>query len=91
MQTMHITGFSGTATCVSDCTTRRSVYSMMEALRLDPQNVLFVTRSPVNQVEQSKVGSSAPDKVVDLSPLGVRCLYRFNRFCAAWISLEQAA
>src|SRR5262245_11872322 len=67
---MHITGFSGTA----------SVYPMPQAaigqfnvggVAFGPQNVLFVTRYPVNQVEQSKVGSSAPDKVVDLSPLGV--------------------
>ena len=67
---MHITGFSGTA----------SVYPISQAaigqfneggVAFGPQNVLFVTRYPVNQVEQSKVGSSAPDKVVDLSPLGV--------------------
>ena len=67
---MHITGFSGTA----------SVYPISQAaigqfneggVAFGPQNVLFVTRYPVNQLEQSKVGSSAPDKVVDLSPLGV--------------------
>src|SRR5215470_2327715 len=67
---MHITGFSGTA----------RVYPIAQAaigqfndggVAFGPQNVLFVTRYPVNQVEQSKVGSSAPDKVVDLSPLGV--------------------
>src|SRR5215470_2767767 len=67
---MHITGFSGTA----------SVYPIPQAaigqfndggVAFGPQNVLFVTRYPVNQLEQSKVGSSAPDKVVDLSPLGV--------------------
>src|SRR5215471_9363614 len=67
---MHITGFSGSA----------SVYPIAQAaigqfndggVAIGPQNVLFVTRYPVNQVEQSKVGSSAPDKVVDLSPLGV--------------------
>src|SRR6516164_5202118 len=67
---MHITGFSGTA----------RVYPIAQAaigqfndggVAFGPQNVLFVTRYPVNQVEQSKLGSSAPDKVVDLSPLGV--------------------
>jgi hypothetical protein len=67
---MHITGFSGTA----------SVYPIAQAaigqfndggVAFGPQNVLFVTRYPANQVEQSKLGSSAPDKVVDLSPLGV--------------------
>src|SRR5215510_1569052 len=67
---MHITGFSGTA----------RVYPIAQAaigqfndggVAFGPQNVLFVTRYPVNQIEQSKVGSSAPDKVVDLSPLGV--------------------
>src|SRR4029077_6230863 len=36
-----------------------------------PDNVLFVTRYPANQLEQSKPGSIAPDKVVDLTPLGV--------------------
>src|SRR5262245_9293753 len=67
---MHITGFSGAA----------SVYPIAQAaigqfsdggVAFGPQNVLFVTRYPANQVEQSKLGSSAPDKVVDLSPLGV--------------------
>ena len=36
-----------------------------------PDNVLFVTRYPANQLEQSKPGSIAPDKVIDLTPLGV--------------------
>ena len=81
---MHITGFSGTA----------SVYPIAQAaigLFNDggvggrPQNVFFVTRSPVNQVEQSKVGSSAPDKVVDLSPLGVVASTGSIGFVPAWI------
>ena len=33
--------------------------------------MLFVTRYPANQLEQSKPGSIAPDKVIDLTPLGV--------------------
>jgi hypothetical protein len=36
-----------------------------------PSNVLFVARYNLNQLEQTKVGSNAPDKVISLTPLGV--------------------
>ena len=36
-----------------------------------PGNVLFVTRFPSNALEQSKPGSIAPDKITDLSTLGI--------------------
>ena len=36
-----------------------------------PANVLFVRRYPANELEQSKVGSLAPDKVTNLASLGV--------------------
>ncbi len=43
-------------------------------LAFGPDNVLFVTRyftNQLGQLEQSKVGSMGPDKVIDLAPLGV--------------------
>jgi hypothetical protein len=67
---MHITGFSGTA----------SVYPTPGAtigqnndggVVFGPGNVLFVTRYPVNQLEQSRPGSTAPDRVDDLTAIGV--------------------
>src|SRR6185369_5014338 len=36
-----------------------------------PGNVLFVARYPTNELEQSKVGSISPDKVIDLTALGI--------------------
>jgi PEP-CTERM motif len=36
-----------------------------------PEGVLFTSRWPVNQLGQTKPGSTAEDKVIDLAPLGV--------------------
>ena len=36
-----------------------------------PENVLFVTRFPYNPLEQSKPGSTDPDKITDLIRLGI--------------------
>jgi hypothetical protein len=67
---MHITGFTGTATVypTADSTIGENNDG---GLVFGPENVLFVTRFPNNQLEQSKPGSTDPDKVTDLTPLGI--------------------
>jgi hypothetical protein len=67
---MHITGFSGEATLypTPDSTIGQFVDG---GVVFGPADVLFVARYPVNQIEQSLPGSSAPDKVIDLDQLGV--------------------
>jgi len=66
----HITGFSGTAKAYPSSTSRIGQYNDGGvAFVLD--NVLFVTRYPNNQLEQSKPGSVTPNKVIDLAPFGV--------------------
>src|SRR6476620_2999008 len=69
----HITGFSGTATLYPGAGSTIGQYNDA-GLAFGPANVLFVTRyltTHLGQLEQSKVGSMAPDKVIDLAPLGV--------------------
>ena len=66
----HITGFSGSATLYPGAGSTIGQYNDA-GLAFGPDNVLFVTRYPANQLEQSKLGSMAPDKVIDLTPLGV--------------------
>src|SRR5438067_27503 len=65
---MHITGFSGTAKLYPGSTSRIGQYND-GGVAFGPQNVLFVTRYPGNQLEQSKPGSITPNKVTDLTPL----------------------
>lgn len=62
----HITGFSGTATLYPNSSSTVGQYNDGGVL-FGPGNVLFVARYPLNQIEESKPGSSAPDKVIDLS------------------------
>jgi hypothetical protein len=66
---MHITGFSGTASLYPNSSS--TVGQFNDGVVFGPGNVLFVGRYPVNELEQTKPGSSAPDKVISLSPLGV--------------------
>src|SRR6476620_745313 len=69
----HITGFSGTATLYPAAGSTIGQYNDA-GLAFGAANVLFVTRyltTHLGQLEQSKVGSMAPDKVIDLAPLGV--------------------
>src|SRR6476469_445000 len=66
----HIIGFSGTARLYPSATSRIGQYND-GGVAFGPDNVLFVTRYPANQLEQSKPGSNVPNKVTDLSPLGV--------------------
>jgi len=67
---MHITGFTGTATVYPSAGATIGVNNDGGVV-FGPGNVLFVTRYPVNELEQTKVGSTAPDKVIDLTPLGI--------------------
>ena len=66
----HITGFSGIATLYPGAESTIGQYNDA-GLAFGPANVLFVRRYPANELEQSKVGSMAPDKVTNLAPLGV--------------------
>ena len=69
----HIIGFNGSATLYPGPQSTIGLYNDA-GLVFGPDNVLFVTRyftSHLGQLEQSKVGSMAPDKVIDLAPLGV--------------------
>ncbi|WP_291994566.1 PEP-CTERM sorting domain-containing protein [Candidatus Accumulibacter sp. ACC003] len=62
----HITGFSGIPTPFGSVGTFNDggvVYG--------PGGVLFTSQWPVNQLGQTKPGSTAEDKVIDLAPLGV--------------------
>jgi phage gp36-like protein len=66
---LHITGFSGTATLYPN--SGSTVGQFNDGVVFGPGNALFVGRYPVNELEQTEPGSSAPDKVISLSPLGV--------------------
>ncbi len=66
----HITGFSGTAQLYPDSSSRIGQYND-GGVAFGPENVLFVTRYPVNELEQSTPGSATVNKVTDLTPLGV--------------------
>src|SRR5436190_11678494 len=66
----HITGFTGMATVYP---TANSTIGQNNdgGVVFGPENVLFVTRFPNNQLEQSKPGSTDPDKVTNLSLIGI--------------------
>lgn len=63
--TGHITGFSGTATQVSTAQFNDG------GLQFGPGGVLFFTRYSSHEVGQIKPGSTVPDKIVPLTPLGL--------------------
>jgi len=66
----HIIGFSGTARLYPGPTSQIGAYND-GGVAFGPGDVLFVTRYPANQLEQSKPGSTTPNKATYLSPLGV--------------------
>ncbi|HEX8077053.1 MAG TPA: hypothetical protein VF511_04510, partial [Chthoniobacterales bacterium] len=68
--TRHIVGFSGTAKLYPASTSRIGQYND-GGVTFGPDNVLFVTRYPGNQLEQTIPGRTTPSKVVDLAPFGV--------------------
>jgi hypothetical protein len=61
----HIDGFNGIAPFFADAPYNDGgvVYG--------PNNVLFCAQWPVNMLGQMKPGSTSPDKVIDMAPLGV--------------------
>jgi hypothetical protein len=61
----HVTGFTGTATEFADAAYNDG------GVTYGPGNVLFLARWPVNEVGQTKLGSSVTDKSVGLDPFGV--------------------
>jgi len=65
----HIVGYSGIATLYPSAESTIGRYNT--SVTFGPDNVLFVARYPSNEVEQSKPGSIASDKIVDLTPVGV--------------------
>ena len=67
---MHITGFTGVAT-VYPAANATIGQNNDGGVVFGPENVLFVTRFPNNQLEQSKPGSTDPDKVTNLNLIGI--------------------
>lgn len=76
----HVTGFSGTA----------QFYATGEyndgGVAYGPSNVLFASRWPVNGLGQYMPGSTAPDKIIDLGPLGVASSHAAVAFVPAGFS-----
>lgn len=66
----HVTGFTGTATQLSTAP-GQSGGGIDGGLTYGPGNVLLYTGYSDNSLGQIKPGSSAPDKFVDLDPLGI--------------------
>ena len=66
----HIIGFNGSATLYPSAGSTIGQYNDA-GVAFGPANLLFVSRYPANELEQSKVGSLAPDKVINLTALGV--------------------
>jgi hypothetical protein len=65
---MHIVGFTGTATVYPSAGSTIG-QNNDGGVVFGPGNVLFVARYPTNELEQTKPGSTAPDKVIDLSTI----------------------
>ena len=61
----HISGFTQLATVRADAPFNDG------GITFGPNQVLFFTRWPSNQLQQTKTGSAIADKVIDLGPLGV--------------------
>ena len=66
----HITGFSGNATLYPGTGSKIGQYND-GGLAFGPGHVLFATRYPFNQLEQSTPGSLLVNKVADLTAAGV--------------------
>jgi hypothetical protein len=66
----HINGFSGGVTVYPTPNATIGQYND-GGIVFGPENVLFVTRFPSNELEQSKPGSIAPDKITSLTTLGI--------------------
>jgi hypothetical protein len=60
----HINGFSGTASAAIDA-------PFNEGVAFGPAGVLFVTRWPANELQQTRPGSTKVDKLIDLTAFGI--------------------
>ena len=65
----HITGFAANATPIS--TAAGTSGGIDGGLTFGPGNVLFYTSYSSNEIGEIKPGSSVPDKLVSLTPLGI--------------------
>jgi hypothetical protein len=70
----HISGFVGSAAVYA------AAPNIDGGVDYGPGNVLFIARWPSNQLGQYKPGSTAADKVIDVTPLGVESSLVANRF-----------
>lgn len=70
----HIVAFDGTATFFAEGAWNDG------GVTYGPGNVLFMARWPVNELGQTKPGSSITDKVIDLTPFGVESSHSANAF-----------
>lgn len=61
----HITGFTGSASFFADAAYNDG------GVAYGPGGVLFLPRWPVNELGQTKPGSTITDKIIDLAPFGV--------------------
>ena len=68
--TGHITGFSGPARLYPSSASRIGQYND-GGVTFGPDDVLFVTRYPNNQIEESKPGSATVNQLAELTPLGL--------------------
>jgi hypothetical protein len=73
----HITGFSGTAQYYATAPYNDG------GVVFGPNNVLFASRWPVNEMAQYLPGSTAPDKIIDMSVLGVASSHAALNFVPA--------
>src|SRR5262249_18059812 len=60
----HITGFSGSASLIALAPYNDG------GVAYGPNNILFMSRWPINELAQYKPGSTQPDKVIDIGALG---------------------
>ena len=61
----HIVGFSGSATRFADAANNDG------GVTYGPGGVLFLARWPLNELGQTKPGSTITDKIISLTPLGI--------------------
>src|SRR4051812_15974001 len=70
----HISGFVGTATVAA------AAPNIDGGLDYGPGNTLFIARWPNNELGLYKPGSTAADKVIDATPLGIESSLIATRF-----------
>jgi hypothetical protein len=68
--TQRITGFSGTATLFRGPSSQIGEFNDGGVV-FGPNGVLFTSRWPVNELGQTKPGSTDEDKIIDMAALGI--------------------